>query len=70
MESKNFSGDVELGPLDDGILMEPMTWSTQTPLVESSILMVFCSDQYDESDYIRDHNDFESRILSSKEMHE
>lgn len=70
LESETFIGEVELGPLDDGILVEPMTWSTQTPLVESSVLIVFCSDQYDESDYIRNHNDFVSRTYLSKENHE
>ena len=70
IEGKSFCGDVELGPLDDGLLVEPMTWSTQTPIVESSVLMVFCSDQYDESDYIRDRNDFNSRNLLSREIHE
>ena len=70
IESKTFNGEVEIGPMDDGILVEPMTWSTQTPLVESSVLMVFCSDQYDESDYIRNHNDFVSGSYLSREKHE
>lgn len=70
IESHTFVGGFEMGPLDDGLLIEPMTWSTQTPLVENSVLMVFCSDRYDESDYIRNQIDFNSEILSPKEQNE
>jgi dTDP-4-dehydrorhamnose 3,5-epimerase-like enzyme len=70
LESESFIGEFELGPEDDGILMEPMTWSTQTPLIENSVLMVFCSDHYDESDYIRNYIEFKTKKIPTKEKRE
>jgi acetyltransferase-like isoleucine patch superfamily enzyme len=47
--------------LDDpsvGIHLKPMTWGTQYKYSPGAVLMVFASHQYDDSDYIRDYDEF------------
>jgi dTDP-4-dehydrorhamnose 3,5-epimerase-like enzyme len=40
------------------IYVEPMIWHTMEWLVDDSVLVVLASENYDESDYIRDYNEF------------
>jgi len=40
------------------LLIPPMTWACQYFVDSNSILLVLCSDAYDESDYIRDKSEF------------
>jgi hypothetical protein len=47
--------------LDDpsvGIHLKPMTWGTQYKYSPGAVLMVFASHEYDDSDYIRDYDEF------------
>ena len=47
--------------LDDatkGILIEALTWREMYDFSNDCVLMVLASDYYDESDYIRDYEDF------------
>ena len=41
-----------------GLLIEPLIWHEMNSFSKDCILMVIASDYYDESDYIRDYNDF------------
>lgn len=50
--------DFEITEPSTGIIIPPMIWSYQVYKEPGSILMVLCSDLYDESDYIRDYEDF------------
>ena len=47
--------------LDDpakGLLLPPMLWHEMYDFSEDCVLMVLADAHYDESDYIRDHNNF------------
>jgi hypothetical protein len=57
--SRNESGTLILNPESDGVLIPNLYWSTQTPLDEKSVLLVFASGLYDENEYIRDRKEFE-----------
>ena len=41
-----------------GLLVLPRVWAEQTYLCDDSVLTVLCDKPYDESDYIRDYQDF------------
>lgn len=45
-----------------GIYLPPMTWGTQYKYSSDAILLVFASDYYDASDYIRDYDEFIGRL--------
>jgi dTDP-4-dehydrorhamnose 3,5-epimerase-like enzyme len=38
--------------------VKPMTWDSQTFLTGNEVLLVICSTQFDERDYIRDRDEF------------
>lgn len=46
-----------------GILIEPMIWHEMHDFSSNCVLLVFASDHYNESDYIRDYQDFKMRIV-------
>lgn len=51
--------------LDDpskGLHIPPMIWGTQHYKGPDTVLLVLCSDHYDESDYIRDHAVFQAAL--------
>lgn len=41
-----------------GLLVEPGEWSSEDYFSEGAVCLVLCSDSYDESDYIRDYDEF------------
>lgn len=43
-----------------GIYLPPMTWGTQYKYSSDTVLLVFASDYYDASDYIRDYSEFKA----------
>ncbi len=43
-----------------GIMLDPMIWHEMTNINEETILLVLASEVYDESDYIRDYQQFKS----------
>lgn len=47
----------------DGIYIPPMTWSEQYDHTPGTLVLVFSSEHYDESDYIRDINHFKSMLV-------
>lgn len=57
-ESETGSGTLTLESPDQSVLLPPMTWATQFFHGPESILMVICDLDYDESDYVRDHEEF------------
>lgn len=67
------SFDVELDDGDDqrrvhlnrpwqGLHIPPMVWAAETNFGADSICLVMASEQYDESDYIRDHPTYRSEL--------
>jgi len=47
-----------LSPESDAVLVPPGIWAEQDYLKDNSIIIVFCDQSYDESDYIRDYDEF------------
>lgn len=45
----------------DGLLIDKMVWHEMFAFTPDCILLVLASEQYDESDYIRDYNEFLTR---------
>lgn len=43
-----------------GIYLPPMTWGTQYKYSSDTVLLVFASDYYDATDYIRDYSEFKA----------
>ncbi|EFN7699156.1 WxcM-like domain-containing protein, partial [Escherichia coli] len=41
-----------------GLLIEPLIWHEMYDFSDDCVLMVIADDFYNESDYIRDYNDF------------
>lgn len=54
--------EVELSSPDMGIYIPALTWGVQYKYSSEAVLLVFASDTYDESDYIRDYSEFKNYI--------
>ena len=52
--------EVKLDSLDMGIHLPPMTWGIQYKYSTDAVLLVFTSEYYDASDYIRNYQEFVS----------
>ena len=63
-ENKTGTTTHELTP-NTATLLEKLTWSTQTYIEEDSILVSFCSESFDENEYIRNRDEFD-RILKEE----
>jgi UDP-2-acetamido-3-amino-2,3-dideoxy-glucuronate N-acetyltransferase len=50
--------EVLLSDPSTGIYLPPMTWGVQHNYSHDAVLVVFASDYYEESDYIRNYNEF------------
>lgn len=46
-----------------GLLIEEMYWREMDQFSEGCVILVLASELYDESDYIRDYNEFKKRVL-------
>jgi hypothetical protein len=45
-----------------GLIIPPGIWAQQTYLTENSVLTVLCDKLYQAADYIRDYEEFTSRV--------
>lgn len=41
-----------------GLYLPPLSWSVETPIENGTIYLVLSSEEYEESDYIRNYSDF------------
>jgi len=57
-EHRSGKQSFELNNPQQALFLPPMTWATQTYAEPGSMLLVFCDQKYDSSDYIRSHDDF------------
>lgn len=57
--------EVQLRSPDLGIYIPPLTWGIQCKFSSDAILLVFASDTYDASDYIRDYSEYKKFITES-----
>ena len=60
--------EVKLDAPELGIHLPPMTWGIQYKYSPDAILLVFTSDYYDASDYIRNYQEFISLARQSKSL--
>jgi len=58
----------ELSGPENGILVPPGIWCEQIFKTKDSILLVLCDAPYNESDYIRDYEDFQSYVKQQNEI--
>lgn len=49
-----------------GLYAAPMTWRTINNFSTGAVCLVMASEHYDECDYIRNYDDFKSKIASKK----
>ena len=54
--------EINLDAPSRGIYLPPMTWGIQYKYSRDALLLVFASDYYDASDYIRDYDEFLAAI--------
>ncbi len=54
--------EVPLSSPDMGIYIPPLTWGVQCKYSSEAVLLVFASDIYDASDYIRDYSEYKKYI--------
>ncbi|WP_024561400.1 sugar 3,4-ketoisomerase [Franconibacter pulveris 601] len=47
-----------------GLMIEPMIWHEMFDYSENCVLMVLADDYYDESDYIRNYEEFKQRVTN------
>lgn len=55
-------GTVTLSSPDEGLVLDPMVWSDQEYVKPGSVLLVLASEEYDESEYVRDYSEFRSLV--------
>lgn len=61
---------VHLCRANRGYLVRPWTWRTLDNFSGNSVCLVLASLPYDESDYIRDFNDFEKLVAKRRKLYE
>lgn len=52
---------VELNSSDKGLYIGPMVWREMFGFEDEAVLLVLASHEYDESDYIRDYEEYEKQ---------
>ena len=50
--------EIDLTPMSQGVFVPAGVWAEQLCTEASSVIIVFCDQPYDESDYIRDYGQF------------
>lgn len=58
MDNGKEKDSVKLNKLNQGILLEPYVWHVMKDFEPGTILLVLADTEYDETDYIRDYNEF------------
>jgi len=56
---------IQLDKPNYGLYLGPMVWHKMTHFSTNSIILVLCSDQFKESDYIRDYKEFCTLVKSN-----
>lgn len=65
VDDGNTRSEVVLDSPDMGVYIPPMVWGTQYRYSEDAVLLVFASHAYDDRDYIRDYEEFQSMLNAS-----
>ncbi len=61
---------VELDSPDKGLYIGPMVWREMFDFEDEAVLLVLASHEYDESDYIRNYEDYKIKALKYFESEE
>lgn len=62
LDDGNRKEEVVMESPTQGVLIEPMVWHEMHSFSEDCVLLVLASEHYDESDYIRDYDDFWEQV--------
>ena len=62
VDDGNHKENFSLNNPNNGIYMAPKLWHTMSEFSKDCIILVFASEYYDESDYIRDYDEFTNYI--------
>lgn len=62
LETKEGVSIVTLDKPDLGVFIDVLSWREFYNFSDNAVVMVFASEYYDESDYIRDYNQFKKEI--------
>lgn len=62
MDDGHEKKDILLDNPNTGLIIEPLIWHEMYDYSNDCVLMVLASDHYDESDYIRNYQDFEKEV--------
>ena len=66
LDNNKMQDEVLLNRPNIGLYIPPMIWASQLMYSDDAILLVFASDHYDNSDYIRNYEDFKKIVDSNK----
>ena len=64
LDNGSETAEIVLQSPHEGILIRPMMWREMTEFSDDCVLLVLASDYYDESDYIRNYEDFKNVFAS------
>ena len=62
LDDGDYKSEVLLDNPSKGLLIEDMTWREMFDFSEDCVLVVIASELYDESDYIRDYDEFKGNF--------
>ena len=63
MDSGKEKQEVVLCQPNQGLKIPPMVWHEMHDFSEDCVLLVLASEHYDETDYIRDYDDFLNKVI-------
>lgn len=64
LDNGSESAELLLDRPDQGIIIRPMIWREMFDFSPGCVLLVLASEHYDESDYIRDYDEFKRAVAS------
>ncbi|ELY4120040.1 WxcM-like domain-containing protein [Cronobacter sakazakii] len=64
LDDGNESIEILVDNPTQGLMIEPMIWHEMFDYSENCVLMVLADDYYDESDYIRNYEEFKQRVTN------
>ena len=54
--------EITLDNPGEGVLLHPMVWHEMHDIDQDTVMLIFASDSYDESDYIREYANFKKSV--------
>lgn len=63
LETYNSKKKLNITSLSPAIIINPMTWLTMTNFKKNTVYIVFCSEKFNEKDYIRNYDSFKKNLI-------